>query len=123
LQIGWTFRSAAIEDGSTHLYLDSDRAGFRAVDIALVPHCDTSNATEVPTDEPGARQFEQIDVFETDRYAGTRYYAFTGGCAVYRFDFSGEGRTGLAGEVSHAVGFLSRNDLAAAVHEESGLEL
>jgi tRNA A-37 threonylcarbamoyl transferase component Bud32/membrane-associated phospholipid phosphatase len=120
LQLGWTFRSAAIEDGSTRFYLDSDRAGFRAVEVSLQPSCDTSQATEVPSDEPGTLQFEKIDVFETDRYAGLRYYTFEGGCTIYRFDFTGEGRTGLAGEVSNAVGFFSRNDLTPVVEELSG---
>jgi hypothetical protein len=123
LQLGWTFQSADIKDGSTQFYLDSDRAGFRAVAVALAPSCETSNATEVPTDEPGTKQFEQIDRFETNRYSGTRYYTFTGGCVSYKFDFSGEGRTGLATEVSAALGFHSRADLAPFIEELSGQTL
>jgi tRNA A-37 threonylcarbamoyl transferase component Bud32 len=123
LQIGWTFQAAVIQDGSTHLYLDSDRAGFRAVDVALLPSCDVSKASEVPTDEPGTQQFEQIDVFESDRYGGSRYYLFPGGCVSYKFDFSGPGRTGLAAEVAAALGFYSRSQGEADLEKSSGLSL
>lgn len=110
LPVGWSFQSFHVSDRGTTFYLDSDRAGAQAVRVDLKPKCDIDDATEVPTDTPGARQYERIDSLG-DRYGGTRYYLFEGGCVTYRFDFEGEGRTELAREVSLALDFFPRADL------------
>jgi hypothetical protein len=110
LPVGWSFQSFEVSDRGTTFYLDSDRAGAQAVRVDLKPTCDTGGATEVPADTPGTRQFERIDSLG-DRYGGSRYYLFEGGCVTYRFDFEGEGRTELAREVSLALDFFPRADL------------
>jgi membrane-associated phospholipid phosphatase len=122
LPLGWQFRSLEVRDGESKLSLDSDRAGVRAVNATLTRDCDTTGATEVPTDEPGTRRFERITTLE-DRYSGLRYYVFEGGCAIYGFDFSGAGRTALAEEVTIALGFVSRDAIADRLFEETGFEL
>lgn len=122
LPAGWSYSGMDIVDGRARLFLDSDRAGFHAVDVTLSRSCDLSGATEVPTDEPGTRRFERI-VLRQDRYAGSRYYAFTGGCVTYAFDFGGSGRTALADEVSLALSFIGRAQVAEHLEREHDLTL
>ena len=110
LPVGWSFETFHVDDDGTTFYLDSDRAGAQAVRVDLKDDCDIGGATEVPTDTPGAHQFEKIDALG-DRYAGTRYYVFEGGCVTYNFDFEGSGRTELAREVSLALDFFPRSEL------------
>ncbi|HEV2754575.1 MAG TPA: phosphatase PAP2 family protein [Actinomycetota bacterium] len=111
LPLGWSYSGMDVVDGRARLFLDSDRAGFHAVDVTLTRSCDLDGATEVPTDEPGTRRYERV-VLRQDRYAGSRYYVFEGGCVTYAFDFGGAGRTALADEASVALGFVSRAELA-----------
>ena len=116
LPIGWSFETFRVDDRGTTFYLDSDRAGAQAVRVALRRNCELGGSTEVPTDTPGAQQFEKIDALG-DRYAGTRYYVFEGGCATYDFDFEGSGRTELAREVSLALDFFPRSELERRLAE------
>lgn len=116
LPIGWSFETFHVDNRGTTFYLDSDRAGAQAVRVNLRRACDVGDATEVPTDTPGARQFEKIDALG-DRYAGTRYYVFEGGCVTYSFDFEGSGRTELAREVSLALDFFPRIELERRLAE------
>jgi tRNA A-37 threonylcarbamoyl transferase component Bud32 len=122
LPAGWTFSGLDVSDGRSRLFLDSDRAGFRAVNIDLVAGCDVAGATEVPTDEPGTKRYERA-LPRDDRYVGTRYYVFDGGCAIYRFDLTGPGRAGLAEEASVAMSFMSREEGELYLFEETGLRL
>jgi tRNA A-37 threonylcarbamoyl transferase component Bud32/membrane-associated phospholipid phosphatase len=114
LPVGWTFDAMDVVDGRTRLFLDSDRAGFHAVDVTLTESCDVAGATEVPTDEPGTKRYERI-ALRQDRYAGSRHYVFDGGCVTYAFDFRGSGRTVLADEASLALSFLPRSAVDAEV--------
>ncbi|CAN5661022.1 hypothetical protein BH24ACT26_BH24ACT26_01420 [soil metagenome] len=119
--VGWHFETLDVRDGLTRFSLGSDRAGGRAVEVTLTQSCDTSKADEVPSDELGARQYEQVE--ELERYSGFRYYVFPGGCVTYRFDFRGEGRSGLAAEMTQALTLLTRARIAGFVEENSRLEL
>jgi hypothetical protein len=121
LPIGWSFETFNVDDRGTTFYLDSDRAGAQAVRVELRRSCDLEGSTEVPTDTPGAKQFEKIDALG-DRYAGTRYYVFEGGCVTYNFDFEGSGRTELAREVSLALDFFPRSELERRL-AEAGADL
>ena len=107
LPLGWGFVEMDVRRGSSTIALSSDRAGLLAVEVKLQAGCETDGATRVPSDEPGVRQFERIPP-SFDRYSGTRYFVFEGGCVTYEFDFSGEGRTALAQEVSVGLGFFER---------------
>jgi hypothetical protein len=122
LPLGWTFRAVEVQDGESRLILDSDRGGVEAAEVILTSTCDVGEATEVPSDELETRQFEEIQRLD-DQYSGFRYYRFPGGCATYRFDFRGEGRTGLAQEVTLAVGFLDRDQLQEVVLNDFDLQL
>lgn len=120
LETGWSFAGMRVFDGTTEFFLDSDRAGIHAVHVRLSDSCDITNATEVPSDEPGARRFEQIDSVQ-GRYSGTRYYTFAGGCIRYQFDFPAEGQAELTTQISRSLDLESRSELADAFHEMTGL--
>ena len=122
LPLGWQFQAMDVRDGRTRLLLSSDRVGPHALEVTLAAACDTSRATEVPSDEPGARQYEQIEDI-ANRYSGVRYYVFEGGCATYRFDFSGRGRTVLGREASLALGFVEREVVARKIKASTGAPL
>ena len=119
LPVGWSFQGFEVSDKGTTFYLDSDRAGAHAVQVDLKKTCDTSGASEIPPDTPGARTFERIPPL-SNRYAGVRYYVFKGGCVTYEFDFTGTGRTELAREVSLALDFFPVDDLRSVVAEREG---
>lgn len=122
IPLGWSFHSLEVQDGSSLLVLDSDRGGVKAAEVRLTKSCDVSGATEVPTDETGTRRFEEIRALDV-RYVGYRYYRFDGGCAVYHFDFSGEGRTALAEEATLAFSFVSRDEIDRQYEKDTGLHL
>jgi tRNA A-37 threonylcarbamoyl transferase component Bud32 len=122
LPAGWSYRGAEIQSGSTHMIFDSDRAGLAALAVDLRSTCDTSGSTQLSTpDEPGTSQFEKVGALE-DRYVGTRYYTFPGGCAIYNFDFRTDGGSSLAKEISLGVGFESRDSVAARYLRQTHLD-
>ena len=120
LETGWMFGGMRVFDGTTEFFLDSDRAGIGAVHVQITESCDVSGATEVPSDEPGSRRFENIDSVQ-GRYSGTRYYTFSGGCVRYRFNFPAEGQAELTTQISRSLDLERRSDLADAYYEDTGL--
>ena len=122
MPVGWSFSGLDVVDGRSRMFLDSDRAGFRAIDVTLASKCNTEGATEVITDEPGTRRYELVFPRD-DRYLGSRFYVFEGGCVVYNFDLVGPGRAALAEEASVALSFFSRAELSDRVFEETGFEI
>ena len=99
-----------------------DRENTRPVTVLLKPSCDTSGASEVPSDEEGTRRFERIRVIG-DVFSGDRIYTFEGGCVRYEFDFVNSRSASLANEVSLGLGFLSRVEGERLLERETGLEL
>jgi hypothetical protein len=121
LPLGWSFQDLRVRDGSTEFFLNSDRAGLRAVAVSLSQSCNLSNATQIISDEPGTHRFEQIDALGAG-YRGTRYYTFPGGCVRYEFDFDAAAPTSLANEATFALDFYSKAK-GAAVLKTLGFEL
>src|SRR5438034_8157578 len=114
LPSGWTYGGADIHRGLARVWLDSDRAGFHAAAVTLTARCDVSGAHEVPSDEAGARRFEQ-PLSLTPRLVAVRSYLFLGGCATYRFSFAPGASTALVFDVDSAVSFVPRSALVAYV--------
>ncbi len=114
LPAGWTFRDIDVRNGRSTFDLDSDRAGDRAVVVELKASCGPgpvpAGTTEINTDEPDTRRFERVSSV-VDGYRGTRYYLFPGGCVTYAFRFARQGLA-LVNEVSLAVGFVARTEVA-----------
>jgi hypothetical protein len=121
LPAGWSVSDVDIRNGHASFALDSDRAGDRAVTVVLERHCDVSEATRVPTDEPGTRRFEQIGpVGPGIGFTGTRFYLFEGGCSIYRFRFNREATSGPLGDATLALSFVPRDDVRQRVLDETG---
>jgi hypothetical protein len=122
LPSGWTYGGGDIHSGSASFWLNSDQAGDRAVTVTLRPTCDVSGAHEVPSDESGARRFEDPASL-TPSFVGVRSYLFPGGCAIYRFAFTAGASIAMVFDVDQAVSFVTRANLVAHLRETEGLTL
>jgi tRNA A-37 threonylcarbamoyl transferase component Bud32 len=122
LPVGWSFDSLYVTDGSSRFLLSYDREMTRPVTVTLQRRCNTSGATEVPSDEPGTSRFERIRVVG-NVFSGDRIYIFPGGCARYTFDFIGPHGASLANEVSLGLSFLSRAEGDKILYRRTGLHL
>jgi membrane-associated phospholipid phosphatase len=122
LPSGWTTGGADIASGKTSLWLDSDRAGPRAVTVTLTATCNTTGARQIPSDQPGARRFERPLSLEP-QFSSVRFYTFPGGCVTYQFRFSPGASPVLAGTASSAVAFVPRSRLVSYVRQTEGLAL
>jgi hypothetical protein len=122
LPTGWSVGGTDIASGRASLSLDSDRAGPRAVTVTLTATCDTSGAQQIPSDQPGTRQFEDPPSRMT-QYSDLRYYTFPGGCATYRFRFAPGASPILAAAIDGALAFTPRSVLVEYVRRTEGLSL
>ena len=116
--LGWHLSEVQVRDGSGRFWLDSDRDGERAIEVALTASCDTRRATEIPSDREDVRRLERVTRISPE-YAGTRYYVFDGGCLAIHFRLAHDSAEPLA-VASEAVDLLPRTDVEAVVREESG---
>lgn len=122
--VGWIFGGSEIRSGLVRFWLDSDRAGFQALEVLLTRDCDVSEAVEVTpgADEAGTRRYEQ-PISLPPRFVANRYYVFPGGCVTYRFAFDPNASPALAFDVDEALGFRPRASLVERMREAVGLEL
>lgn len=106
---GWTFGGARIRRDRPEFWLDSDRAGFRAVTVILTRACDVTKAVEVPQEagEPPMKRYEEPNALPPS-FSGNRYYVFPGGCVTYRFNFADGATFAQAVEATQALSFVSR---------------
>jgi hypothetical protein len=106
---GWTFGGERIRTERPEFWLDSDRAGIRAVTVTLTPECDVAKAVEVPPEagEPLMKQYEEPTALPPT-FSGNRYYVFPGGCVTYRFNFMEGATFEQAVEATQALSFVSR---------------
>lgn len=112
---GWHFADLEVRSGEGWFSLDNDRAGVSAVRVTLTAACDTTEFTEIASDELDTIRFERVLSVE-GRFRSVRAYKFAGGCVTYRFQFSQRGQA-LVNEVSSMVTFVTRKDIDAAVRE------
>jgi hypothetical protein len=123
LPTGLSFATAIARNGEARFWLDSDRAGDRAVTVTLAGSCDTSNARPVPTDEAGTERFDNAGAASTGGSGPDRFYRLPGGCVTYDYSRSARIDPTLIAAADGALGFLSRDDLVAYVHEQAGQPL
>jgi tRNA A-37 threonylcarbamoyl transferase component Bud32/membrane-associated phospholipid phosphatase len=118
---GWSYQGMDVRDGAATIFLDSDRAGFRAVEVNFTRTCDLTDTTEVASDEQGTRQFDRI--FEVgENIVATRYYTFEGGCATIQFRLAGESAAELIHEASLAIGFFQRSEGEEVIEQDLGVD-
>ena len=84
LPAGWSVGGVRVRRGDGRFWLDSDQAGGHAVEVRLRPPgaCAVDDATEVPSDEPGWRRFEQPEQLPPALRA-VRTYVSDGACVTY----------------------------------------
>ncbi len=111
---GWTVTGAEYASGTSILWLDSDRAGIRALGVRLTRTCDTTRAVEVTTAVPtaGVRVFEE-PIALPPAFQANRYETFLGGCVTYAFRFRSDAPATLALEVQQGLDLFPRVRIAA----------
>jgi hypothetical protein len=122
LPSGWSIGGADISSGKSSFWLDSDRAGPRAITVTLTAACDTSRAHQIPSDQPGARRFEDPRTL-APQFSALRLYTFPGGCVTYRFSFTPGASPILADAAGSALSFQPRPVLVDFVRHTEGLSL
>jgi hypothetical protein len=116
LPVGWTLGDVVVGNGRSRFTMTSDRGGVLVAE--LVASCDLAGAVELTSEQPGARRFLRIE----RNPAGvtmTRVYSFPGGCVSQRLVAPEVSRQQLASESSSALGFTTRDALAAALRRDS----
>ena len=112
LPAGWSVSDIFVRNGRVRFSLDSDRVGMHAVRVVLERFCTFGRVTRVPSDHPGTRRYQEvISIDPGRRYQGAIYYLFPGGCVTYRLDFRSDEQARPLGEVSLALGFVTRDAL------------
>jgi hypothetical protein len=119
IPLGWHLSDVQVRDGSGRFWLDSDRDGVRAIEVALSASCATRNATEIPSDRNGVRRLEQVTELSPG-YRGTRFYVFDGGCLSVRFQLAGQDRAEPLAVATQGIDLLRRTDVEQLVHDETG---
>ena len=122
LPSGWSIGGADIASGKSSFWLDSDRAGPRAITVTLAAACATSGAQQIPSDQPGTRRFER-PLSLAPQYSALRFYTFPGGCATYRFSFAPGTSPVLAVTADGALSFVPRSVLVDWVRRTEGQTL
>jgi hypothetical protein len=123
LPIGWRFGGSQVRDGGTTLWLDHDRAGFHAVEVALSPRCDVAAAVRVPPapDEVGMQTYQRPE--SLDPFIGTRSLLFPGGCIEYRYRFAEGSASALVIEADRALSSIARAQVVDRVRQDLDLSL
>jgi hypothetical protein len=112
LPAGWSVSDVFVRNGRVRFFLNSDRVGMHAVQVVLERYCTFGRVTRVPSDHPGTRRYQEvISIDPGRRYQGAIHYLFPGGCVTYRLDFRSDEQARPLGEVSLALGFVTRDGL------------
>ena len=115
---GWSVSDVFVRNGRVRFALNSDRVGQGAVQVVLQQFCALGKATKVPSDHPGTRRYQEVISIEPGkRYRGALYYLFPGGCVTYRLDFRSDEQARPLGEVTLALGFVTRDALRETISE------
>jgi hypothetical protein len=118
LPAGWSVSDIFVRNRRVRFSLDSDRVGLHAVEVVLQRFCTLGKVTRVPSDHPGTRRYQEVISIEPGkRYRGAVHYLFPGGCVTYRLDFRSDEQARPLGEVSNALGFVSRDTLRQTLEE------
>jgi tRNA A-37 threonylcarbamoyl transferase component Bud32 len=116
--VDWTVAKVAVNNGRTVISLDHDRAGSGAMVVRLTASCDLAGATEVTSEQSGARRYLRVDRNSTE-FSATRAYTFPGGCVTQRFRAAGPSELRLSDTASSEFGFITREELRHALSQRS----
>jgi hypothetical protein len=118
LQPGWRMLGANARNGWSGFTLDHDQAGNRALVVRLTPACDPAGATQMPSQRPGVRHYEQTER-TADGFAATWYDQFPGGCVTYRLRSTTDIDGTFAIQAPLVLEFTTRQALQQALEERS----
>jgi tRNA A-37 threonylcarbamoyl transferase component Bud32 len=116
--VDWTVAEVAVNNGRSVITLDHDRAGSGAMVVRLSASCDLAGATEVTSEQSGARRYLRVDRTSTE-YSATRAYTFSGGCVTQRYRAAGPSALRLSDTASIEFGFITREQLRQALSQRS----
>jgi hypothetical protein len=121
LPAGWSVSDIFVRNGRARFALDYDRMmGFHAVEVVLERTCTIGKVTRVPSDHPGTQRYQEVtELRPGERFRGAIHYLFRGGCVTYRLEFTGDEQARPTADVVLALGFVSREEVAAAVWQYS----
>jgi tRNA A-37 threonylcarbamoyl transferase component Bud32 len=118
VSVDWTVTEVAVNNGRSVITLDHDRAGSGAMVVRLSASCDLAGATEVTSEQSGARRYLRVDNNSTE-FSATRAYTFPGGCVTQRFHGAGPSTFRLRDTASTEFGFITREQLRQALERRS----
>jgi len=118
MPVGWHFADLEASSDSAAFWLDSDRHGLHAIEVRLTESCDTTGASEVPSDRLEMRRLERVTEV-SPRFVGRRFYLFEGGCITVLFSIAGADRSEPLAVATQGLGTVRRDELRELVHEES----
>jgi tRNA A-37 threonylcarbamoyl transferase component Bud32 len=116
--VDWTVAEVAVNNGRSVITLDHDRGGRAAMVVRLTASCDLAGATEVTSEQRGARRYLRVDRNSTE-FSATRAYTFQGGCVTQRFRAAGPSASRMSDTASTEFGFISRDELRQALSQRS----
>jgi tRNA A-37 threonylcarbamoyl transferase component Bud32 len=117
LPAGWTLGDVVVGNDRSRFTLTSDRGGVLMAEFTA--SCDLAGAAELTSERPGARRYLRVER-NAAGIAMTHAYTFPGGCVTERLVAPEASRQQLASESSSALGFTTRDALAAALRRDSG---
>jgi tRNA A-37 threonylcarbamoyl transferase component Bud32/membrane-associated phospholipid phosphatase len=116
--VDWKVAEVAVNNGRSVVTLDHDRGGRAAMVVRLSASCDLAGATEVTSEQQGARRYLRVDRNSTE-FSATRAYTFPGGCVTQRFRAAGPSALRLSDTASTEFGFITRAELRQALSQRS----
>jgi membrane-associated phospholipid phosphatase/tRNA A-37 threonylcarbamoyl transferase component Bud32 len=118
VSVDWTVAKIAVNNGRSVITLDHDRGGTAAMVVRLTAACDLAGATEVTSEQSGARRYLRVDRNSAE-FSATRAYTFPGGCVTQRFRAAGPSPLRLRDTASTEFGFITRQELRQALSQRS----
>jgi hypothetical protein len=124
LPAGWRFVNAsegpspsAARNGWSRFTLAKYLVGSLVVRLSAT--CDTTGATQQPSDQPAAQRYERTDQSRSGP-AATWYTLFPGGCVTAELHSTGAADPAFATEARSVVDFTTRHALQRALEQRSG---
>ena len=124
LPAGWSIGGVDVQRGRSRFWLNSDRAGGRAVRVTMRPagECPTAGATEIASDAVGMRRYERPQQLPPG-LRSMRTYVSPGSCVIYDFQFDGDANASLMVLLDTTLDFQPRAALVEQVQRRFGLSL
>ncbi len=109
LPAGWSIGGVDVQRGHSRFWLNSDRAGGRAVRVTMrsAGRCPTAGATEIASDAVGMRRYERPQQLPPG-LRSMRTYVSPGSCVTYDFQFDGDANASLMVLLDTALDFQPR---------------